>query len=90
VVTGDEVKVYTVISQPVPVAAPEPSITVTRSDSNLIVSWDVNDGFFTVQTTPQMKTSGTVWTDFTTSNVAPPVSVPHTAANQYVRLIRRY
>lgn len=90
VVTGDEVKVYTVISQPVPVAAPEPSITVTRSGSNLIVSWDVNDGFFTVQTTPQVKPSGTVWTDFTTSNVAPPVSVPHTAANQYVRLIRRY
>ncbi|MGO8927672.1 MAG: hypothetical protein ACLQU3_12365 [Limisphaerales bacterium] len=90
VVPGDEVKVYTVISQPVPVAAPQPSITVSRSGSNLNVTWDVNDGFFTVQTTPQVKPSGTVWTDFTTGNVAPPVSVPHTAANQYVRLIRRY
>jgi hypothetical protein len=84
------INLYTVISHPVPVAAPAPAITFTKSGSNLLVSWPVDDGLFTVQTTPQVQSSGTVWTDFTAGNVVPPVSVPISPANKYIRLVRHF
>jgi len=87
---GDEVKTYVVISHPAPVAAPQPDLTVTRSGSNLDLSWNVDAGLFTVQTTGQVKSTNTVWVNFTTNNVAPPVSVPIAATNRFVRLVRDY
>jgi hypothetical protein len=93
--TAGNTSLYAVISHPAPLAAPVPLMTVapsvTLSSTNLIVSWTVDDGLFTVQTTPEVKSSGTVWTDATPGNEAPPVSVPITSAgNQYIRLIRRF
>ena len=87
---GDEVKTYVVISHPAPVAAPQPDLTVTRSGSNLNLSWNVDAGLFTVQTTGQVKSTNTVWVNFTTNNVAPPVSVPIASTNRFVRLVRDY
>jgi hypothetical protein len=81
---------YTILSHPAPVVAPAPAMTATVSGSSLIVSWPAADGLFTVQTTPQVKSSGTVWTGVTAGNVAPPVTVPITAANKYVRLMRAF
>jgi hypothetical protein len=85
---------YTIIPHPAPMAAPIPVMTattsITLSATNLVVSWNADDGLFTVQTTPQVKSSGTVWTSVTAGNVAPPVSVPITSANKFVRLIRNF
>jgi hypothetical protein len=88
--TDGNTSLYAVIGHPAPLAAPVPGITVTRSGSSLSVSWNADDGLFTVQTTPEVKSSGTVWTDATPGDQAPPVSLPVSAGNQYIRLIRRF
>jgi hypothetical protein len=89
-VTGSEVKAFTIISHPAPVAAPEPVLAVTQVGNNLNLSWDATAGLFTVQTAGQVKPSGTVWANFTGGNVAPPVSVPIAVTNKFVRLVRNY
>jgi hypothetical protein len=81
---------YTIIPHPAPMAAPVPTITTRVSGGNLVVSWNSDDGLFTVQTAPQVKASGTAWVNFTAGNVAPPVNVPMIPANSYIRLVRDY
>lgn len=85
---------YTVIGHPAPVVAPAPvmtaAMTALPAGNGLIVSWNAEDGLFTVQTTPQLSPSATVWTDFTAGHVAPPVTVPIAPANKYVRLVRAF
>jgi len=64
---------------------PWPFITVTRSGGNLNVSWNPENGLFTVQTNTSVVSSGT-WGDFTAGNVAPPVSVPVGTGTLFIRL----
>jgi len=81
----NEQTVYTVVSQPDPVAAPKPTATITKSGSNVIVNWNVEDGLFTVQTKPSV---GGVWSNATAENVVPPVTLPIGAGTQLIRLAR--
>ena len=82
-----EQTVYTVISQPVPVAAPRPVITMTKTGGNLNLSWNSEDGLFTVQTTSSLAAPAT-WSNATAGNVASPVTVPAGTGPTYVRLVR--
>ena len=85
--TPNEQTVYTVISNPVPVPAPRPTVSITRPDSSHVtLTWNVEDGLFTVQTKAS-PTSGT-WTAVTAGNVAPPVTVQIGAGPSLIRLAR--
>jgi hypothetical protein len=85
--TPSETTLYAVISHPAPVAAPQPTVSITKPDSSHVtVSWDVEDGLFTVQTKSSL-TSGT-WTDATAGNVVPPVTLPIGAGPLFIRLAR--
>jgi hypothetical protein len=84
--TLDNTHCYTILSHPVPIAAPRPVVTLTKSGSNLNLSWNPDDGLFTVQTRSSA-TSGT-WVNATAGNVAPPVTIPAGAGPLYVRLAR--
>jgi hypothetical protein len=55
-----ETAVYTVIAQPSP-SPGVPVITATKSGNNLLLSWSVDAGVFTVQFTPTL--NPTSWTD---------------------------
>jgi len=82
-----EQTVYTVISHPVPVAAPRPTLTITRSDStHVTLSWNVEDGLFTVQTKSSLAPGA--WANATTGNVEPPVTLPIGAGPLFIRLAR--
>ena len=81
-----EQTVYTVFSHPVPVAAPSPIVTITKSGDNLNLSWNPDDGLFTVQTRSSVTSSS--WANATAGNVAPPVSIPAGAGQLYIRLAR--
>jgi len=83
---------YTVISHPAPVAAPRPQTTVTKSGSNVIISWPADAGLFTLQSTPTL--APTAWANV---NPQPPIvssgsQYTMTAAigpaNKYFRLAR--
>lgn len=53
----DRTVVYTIISHPAPVAAPRPSLTVTKSGGNAVLSWPydlVTYGFWTLQSSPSI------------------------------------
>lgn len=86
VVTLAQTHCYTIISHPAPLAAPSPTLTITKSGSNVDVSWNSEAGLFTVQTRSSL-TSGS-WANATAGNVAPPVSVPIGAGPLYFRLAR--
>ena len=64
---------------------PHPYITMTQSGGNLILSWNPENGSFTVQTNSSVTSPGT-WGNFTAGNVAPPVSVPIGSGTRFVRL----
>jgi hypothetical protein len=81
-----EQTVYTVISHPAPVAAPKPTVTITKSGSNITVNWNAEDGLFTVQTKSNVSPGS--WANATAGNVAPPVTLPVVAGGQFVRLAR--
>jgi hypothetical protein len=85
--TPNETTVYTVISHPAPVAAPRPTLSITKLDSSHVtLSWNADDGLFTVQTKSPL-TSGT-WANATTGNIAPPVTLPIGAGPLFIRLVR--
>jgi hypothetical protein len=84
--TSSMTDVYTVISHPAPVTAPKPAITITKSGSNVVVDWNVEDGLFTVQTKPSVGPGA--WSNATAGNVAPPVTLPVGAGTQLIRLAR--
>jgi hypothetical protein len=85
--TPNETTVYTVISHPAPVAAPRPTLSITKPDSSHVtLSWNADDGLFTVQTKSPL-TSGT-WANATTGNIAPPVTLPIGAGPLFIRLAR--
>jgi hypothetical protein len=85
--TPIETTVYTVISHPAPVAAPRPTLSITKPDSShATLSWNADDGLFTVQTKSPL-TSGT-WANATAGNVAPPVTLPIGAGPLFIRLAR--
>jgi len=65
---------------------PRPVITATRSGNNLDISWNPDNGLFTVQTNSSVN-SGT-WGNFTSGNVAPSVSVPIGQGPLFIRLKR--
>jgi len=64
---------------------PAPVITLTRSGGNLDLSWNPENGLFTVQTNASLASPGT-WGNFTVGNVAPPVSVPIGTGTLFIRL----
>src|SRR6185369_14123300 len=74
VATMDNTHCYTILRHPAPIAAPRPVVTITKSGNNLNLSWNPDDGLFTVQTR-SFVTSG-AWANATAGNVAPPVSIP--------------
>jgi hypothetical protein len=83
----NEQTVYTVISHPAPVAAPAPTVSITKVDATHVsVSWDVEDGLFTVQTRSSL--SSGAWANATTGNVVPPVSLTVGADPVFIRLAR--
>jgi hypothetical protein len=85
--TPAEQTVYTVISHPAPVAAPVPTVSITKFDSShLTLSWNPDDGLFTVQTKSSLS-SGT-WASATAGNVASPVTLPIGAGSLFIRLVR--
>ena len=65
--------------------APWPILSVTTSGGNLNVSWNPENGLFTVQTNASVASPGS-WGNFTVGNVAPPVSVPIGTSPLYIRL----
>ncbi len=84
--TAAQTHLYTVLSHPAPVAAPRPVLNMTTAGSNLNLSWNPDDGLFTVQTRSSL-TSGD-WANATAGNVATPVSVPTGTGPLFVRLVR--
>jgi len=70
-------------SLPITIPA-RPVISVTRSGNNLDISWNPDNGLFTVQTNSSVN-SGT-WGNFTSGNVAPSVSVPIGQGPLFIRL----
>jgi hypothetical protein len=85
--TPSETTVYTVISHPAPVAAPRPTLNITKPDSSHVtLSWNVDDGLFTVQT--KSSPSSGAWANATAGNVAPPVTLPTGADPLFIRLAR--
>ncbi|HEY5912623.1 MAG TPA: hypothetical protein VJA21_18635 [Verrucomicrobiae bacterium] len=96
---GSETKLYTVLSHPAPVAPVQPTMTVTRSGNNAIVSWQADAGLFVLQATPTL--SPAAWTDVAPQ---PPIvrvgsgdandkyqmTVPIGSGNVFGRLVRRW
>ncbi len=60
--SGSETTLYTVINNPAPVPS-APRITVSRSGGDLLLSWPVDAGLFTLQSTPSVLP--TSWADVT-------------------------
>ncbi len=81
-----ETTVYTVISHPAPVSEAGPTISISKSGNQVVISWDPNAGDFTVQTRDSL-TSG-AWSDATAGNVPPPVNLPIGTGNLFIRLAR--
>jgi len=84
--SGLETDVYTVTSHPVPVAAPRPEITLTQSGNDLLLSWPVDAGLFTVQSRNSLLFGN--WANVTTQNVPPPVPMPVGSSPVFFRLVR--
>ena len=82
----DQQTVYTVVSHPAPVAAPQPALTITRSGNNVTLSWDNEAGLFTVQTRSTLGTG--TWANATAGNVASPVTLPIGTGAVFYRLAR--
>lgn len=57
----ESVNLYTVISHPAPVAAPQPQMTIIKSGNNAVISWLADAGLFVLQSTPAV--SPTSWSD---------------------------
>jgi hypothetical protein len=66
---------------------PPPYITVAKVGSNLSLSWNPENGLFTVQTNASLSSPGS-WGNFTAGNVAPPVLVPIGTDSLFIRLKR--
>ncbi|NOS72077.1 MAG: hypothetical protein HOP33_19400 [Verrucomicrobia bacterium] len=84
--TAPETTAYTVISHPAPVAAPRPTATMTKTGSNLNISWNPDHGLFTVQTRSSLTSAS--WANATAGNVTTPVTIPAGSGPLYVRLAR--
>ncbi len=82
----DQQTVYTVVSHPAPVAAPQPALTITRSGNNVTLSWDNEAGLFTVQTRSTLGTG--TWANATAGNVTSPVTLPIGTGAVFYRLAR--
>ncbi len=82
-----EQTVYTVVSHPAPVAAPQPVVTITPAGpgNSFNLSWNPEDGLFTVQTRPSLSSGS--WANVTPGNVAPPVNIAG-GSSLFVRLVR--
>ena len=62
-----------------------PTLTITQSGGNAVVSWDAATyGQFAVQTNASVVSSGT-WGNFTVGNVSPPVNVPIGSGTLFIR-----
>lgn len=59
--TWPQTDLYTVISHPAPVSTPRPNITITDSGGNATISWNADDGLFTLQKTSTL--SPAAWSD---------------------------
>ena len=87
VVTLPQTHCYTIISSPAPLAAPRPTMTVTKSGTHAFISWAAEAGLFKVQKTTSLTSPS--WTDVTSGNVATPVDAGVIGATPtYYRLIR--
>jgi hypothetical protein len=64
--------------------APWPVITATKSGGNLNISWNPENGLYTVQTNASLASD--TWANFTAGNVATPVSVPIGTGTLFIRL----
>ncbi len=78
--------VYTVISHPAPVAAPVPTLSITKSGGSVNLTWNADDGLFTVQTRASLSSGS--WVNATAENVAPPVNVGIGTGALFIRLVR--
>ncbi len=87
-VTLDNTHAYTILSHPVPIAAPQPVMTITKSGANAIIAWNADAGLFRVQKTTSLTSPS--WTEVTGGvNVATPVDAGAIGATPtYFRLIR--
>ncbi|MBU6399971.1 MAG: hypothetical protein KGS61_06615 [Verrucomicrobia bacterium] len=79
-----EQTVYTVVG--LPVVTGSPTLTVTLSGTNVVLSWEAADGLFTVQTRSSLASGA--WANATAGNVAPPVTLPMGAGPLFIRLAR--
>ena len=87
VTTGTETHCYTILSSPAPIAAPRPTLTITKSGSHAFVSWDTAAGLFKIQKTTSL--SSPVWTDVTAGNAPSPVDAGAIGATPtYYRAVR--
>lgn len=88
VVTSPQTHCYTILSHPVPIAAPQPVMTITKSGANAIIGWNADAGLFRVQKTTSLTSPS--WTEVTGGvNVATPVDAGAIGATPtYFRLIR--
>lgn len=87
VVTQPQTHCYTILSHPAPLAAPRPTMAITRSGGDAIISWAAEAGLFKVQKTTSLTSPS--WTDVTSGNVATPVNAGAIGATPtYYRLIR--
>ena len=89
-VTGNDVTVYTVLSHPAPLPSPVPVITATRAVPVWILHGTRTPDFSLCKRPPTVTGPAAVWTDATAGNVAPPVSLPISAGNLYIRLVRNF
>lgn len=86
-VTQIQTHCYTIISSPAPIAAPRPTMTITKSGTHAFVSWETAAGLFKVQKTASLTSPS--WTDVTAGNAAPPVDAGAIGATPlYYRLVR--
>jgi hypothetical protein len=68
---GTDNPVYTIISHPAPMAAPQPNMTITRSGANLTISWQQDAGLFTLQSRSSLSSGS--WADVSPQ---PPITGP--------------
>jgi hypothetical protein len=61
--TAPQTGVYTVITHPAPMAAPQPAMMVARAGNSIAISWDAEAGLFTLQSRPTV--SPALWSKVT-------------------------
>ena len=99
VTVGANQHCYTILSHPVPIAAPQPQMTFTLGSQSSTISWKADDGLFILQSSPAVSPAS--WTDvspqpaitrnaYVDKNDKYLMSVPTPTSAKFFRLVRHW